>query len=1031
MFIKIPFQASIILFTSFHFISVFAAPPMNELPVNGQLTAGQAVITQQASSMVVNQQSNRAVLSWDSFNIGQNASVSFQQPNNQSVILNKVSSGNSSQIFGRMSANGQVYLVNPNGVYFSPTSSVNVGGLIASSLDIDANQFMNGSTSFSRKNSTGTIVNAGTLTADLQGYIALLGSEVINQGVVVASMGTVVMASGESVFLNFEQGRQLTGITVSKSSIASLIDNQKAVIAPGGLIIMSAQSAQALKGGIVNNSGNIEANGLVSDGGRILLQASDSINQTGVIKANAAGIGNGGDIRLISDLSNSNSNTTVAGTLQAMGGSNGGDGGFIDTSGTHLKIIEGVIVNTTATKGNTGTWLLDPDGLTVSADGDISGTQISSSLATTNFSIESNNQLATGGTGNIEINQDITWSSAYKLTLTATNDININAKINANYVGPTPSDVLLEMTTGSGRYVNVGMNTDHTDFIGSVNFAKAGLGLLKINNQPYVVINELGAQNSISTLDLQGMLGNTSLNYALGKNIDASPTYYSWNKNTNGVYGFTPIGNCGGEWGCPNPSLSAPFYGKFNGLGHTISDLYQFYNANTTSNNVYYLGMFGLVAQNNAMITNVNLKNQFVADTEDVNTRYAGGIVAQASFGAQIRNVINSGYVVGNNSSGTNAWGAQSGGVQTGGIVGDLFSAYLYNGHSSANVTAGGSFNVGGLVGYLEGGEVSNSTFSGYVLAQNATGDNSGLGNHAELLVGQSTGTLNNNIYTSSATLNRTALSIPGIINAIIWTGGAKIENEQIVVDTDPVTNSTSLPPEIFAYIPPPPPPIIPPPIFPPSMLQLAGNNKASTGSATSSTSADKSSVGSTTSGLESPAIKSSNSTEDANGTTSSSSKEGSDGKESKESKEASDAGAATPSTQANQPSPSSESTPNPAVPEPVPAPVAPTPVAPTPAAPALTPAVPEPAPAPVAPAPAVPEPAPAPVAPAPTAPEPVPASTPAVPASNAASKSSEAAAPAKSRSRENNRNDPSTKSSNSKTGQTGKKSKSSDNNQD
>jgi filamentous hemagglutinin family protein len=82
-------------------------------------------------------------IDWQSFNVQSNESVNFYQPNTNSVSLNRILDQNPSQIFGSINANGQVMLVNPNGIIFSPTSSVNVGGLVASGLDINPQLFMN------------------------------------------------------------------------------------------------------------------------------------------------------------------------------------------------------------------------------------------------------------------------------------------------------------------------------------------------------------------------------------------------------------------------------------------------------------------------------------------------------------------------------------------------------------------------------------------------------------------------------------------------------------------------------------------------------------------------------------------------------------------------------------------------------------------------------------------------------------------------------------------------------------------------
>ncbi len=233
--------------------SVGAAPPNpptppapTQLPTGGQVVAGQAAISQSAATLTINQTSSRAALDWNTFNIGSQARVNFNQPSASSVTLNRVLDSNPSQIFGQINANGQVFISNPSGVTFAPGSSVDVGGLVATTHSISNADFMAGSNSFSRNGATGSVVNEGTLTASLNGYIALLAPEVRNSGVVLAQMGTVAMAAGEAYDLQFV-GNRLTHILVTPATMATLVDNSQAVLAPGGLIILSAQAANACR----------------------------------------------------------------------------------------------------------------------------------------------------------------------------------------------------------------------------------------------------------------------------------------------------------------------------------------------------------------------------------------------------------------------------------------------------------------------------------------------------------------------------------------------------------------------------------------------------------------------------------------------------------------------------------------------------------------------------------------------------------------------------------------------------------------
>jgi filamentous hemagglutinin family protein len=397
--------------------SALAAPPNpptpTTLPTGGVVNTGTATITQTVTpttaALGINQSSQRASIDWNTFNVGSAATVNFNQPNASAVTLNRVLDANPSQIFGKINATGQVYLMNPSGVYFSPTASVDVNGLVASTHSMSDADFMAGSTTFKRNGATGSIVNEGELKARLDGYIALLAPNVINQGVIIAERGTAILASGEAITLDFDATSKLAGIIVTASDVASLIENRQAIETPDGQIIMSAQSVSALRGSLVKNSGSLVVNSGVNTithkGGRILLegdevtltstskieakgeqgggtvlvggdwqgsngvyQATKTTMETGAtIDASATVNGDGGKVVLWSDI-HRDSATFAYGSIKAEGGVNGGNGGQIETSGHYLDVAD-IGISTFAPKGNGGVWLLDPGDITISNAG--------------------------------------------------------------------------------------------------------------------------------------------------------------------------------------------------------------------------------------------------------------------------------------------------------------------------------------------------------------------------------------------------------------------------------------------------------------------------------------------------------------------------------------------------------------------------------------------------------------------------------------------------------------------------------------
>src|SRR5271157_4567326 len=156
----------------------------NILPTNGLVTSGAASIRQSAANLSVTQTSPRAIVNWGSFSIGPSNGVNFDQPSASSAILNRVTGSTTSTIAGQLQANGQVYLVNPNGIAITPTGAVRVGGgFVASTLGISDSDFNAGKLRFSGDGASAGVINAGSIEAGSGGFVGLIGGTVSNPGV--------------------------------------------------------------------------------------------------------------------------------------------------------------------------------------------------------------------------------------------------------------------------------------------------------------------------------------------------------------------------------------------------------------------------------------------------------------------------------------------------------------------------------------------------------------------------------------------------------------------------------------------------------------------------------------------------------------------------------------------------------------------------------------------------------------------------------------------------------------------------------
>lgn len=383
-----------------------------DLPVGGIVTAGSGTISQSGNTMTVTQETARMAADWQSFSIGQGYHVNFVQPSASAVALNRVMGSDVSVIQGSLTANGHVFLINPNGVLFTPTAQVNVGGIVASTQNINTANFMQGNYTF-EGSSNGLIVNQGNITAANGGTIALIAAKVINDGSLTANAGNVLLGAGSKVTLDLGGPVKLQ---VENDVLETLISNGGAIKADGGTVLLTSQAAANLASSVINNTGVIEAQTLATgEQGEIVLFAHDGT-------------------------------TNVAGKLDASA-PNGGDGGFIETSGASVVNSQDLQVTTLSSYGQTGNWLIDPLTYTVAASGgDETGAALTGRLASTNIQLQADNL--------ININDAVSWS-ANKLTLTSGGNININANLTATGTASLAFEYGQGTTNGVGSSYNL------------------------------------------------------------------------------------------------------------------------------------------------------------------------------------------------------------------------------------------------------------------------------------------------------------------------------------------------------------------------------------------------------------------------------------------------------------------------------------------------------------------------------------------------------------------------------------------------
>ena len=399
------------------------APAVFAAPQGGQVVDGAATIsTPDAFSTRIDQSSTRAILQWQQFSIAGNEYVQFVQPGSHAVALNRVVGGVPSEILGNLSANGQVFLVNPQGIFFGQGASVDVQALVATTMDISNQNFMAGDYVFARGPDApahASVINEGAITAAQGGYVVLAGDYAENSGVIQAQLGAVVLAAGAEMTLDVS-GDGLVNFAVDAATVSELagVKNAGQLFADGGRVILTADVAQNLLGAAVNNEGLIQAHSVVEQDGAIYLAAvGGDVQNSGTIDASATA-GNGGVVEISAEGGNV---LLTAGSIFAEG-VDGEAGGTIDIAATAPQgrldqagaiVVEGG-VEVSADAGSGG----DGGTVTVTADGDIT-LKAHSVITADGGGEDENGNAGDGGEVRVVARRDLDFQELAEITAAA------------------------------------------------------------------------------------------------------------------------------------------------------------------------------------------------------------------------------------------------------------------------------------------------------------------------------------------------------------------------------------------------------------------------------------------------------------------------------------------------------------------------------------------------------------------------------------------------------------------------------------
>lgn len=659
-------------------------------PTDGKVVAGNAVINNESATKIgVVQTSNRAIVDWKSYSIGANEHVQYYQPSASAVTLNRVVGEDPSKILGRISANGQVFLVNPNGIYFGKGAQIDVAGLVATTHNIRNEDFMAGKFNFDIPGKPGaSVINEGTIRIADTGIAAFVAPSVANRGVIVAKLGKVAMAAANGFTLDFHGDQLLTflvGDEVAKTAfdvegkqLTSFVESSGRIEAQGGYVLLTARAAENAIHGVINHSGVIEAQTVDQKNGEIILHAGKA-------------------------------SLVVSGTLDASA-PNGGNGGFIETSGGRVEITPFAQITTASPYGKTGNWLIDPTNFIIGTGGDITGAQLSGRLANSNIEI----QTATTGIedGDIFVNEAVSWSSSNKLTLTAQRHINVNSPIVASGVGSVKLRAD-SFGTGTGTVV-FGGNGHVTVSGGNVDLYYNPVSYNDSSTKSEITTNPYSSKVTIGTgrvsaymlvnnmTQLQNLELNSLGKYALGRNIDAA------GNNFRSIPYFSGILD-GQGYSVFNLTITSGYASFiYDGLsGATVKNLNLIdvnYNSGYSTG-----GVFGAASINN-IIDNVHVTGNILSLNGDagglVGRSYGPVKIVDSSFSGNISSPGNIGGLIGSAGSGSlisKSWttgSVQGGGsgATSGGLVGYMRDGNIQDSYSTMSVS--GAF-VGGLVGVI------------------------------------------------------------------------------------------------------------------------------------------------------------------------------------------------------------------------------------------------------------------------------------------------------------------------------------------
>ena len=730
---------------------VFPVPMAIAAPQGGKVVGGSAHIHQSGATTTINQSSNRAVINWNSFDIGKNETVRHNMPSANSAGLHRVvGGGGASQIMGQLQSNGNVYLVNPAGVVIHKGARIDANSFTATSRDISNDNFMKGTMVFDKPGRPDAeVINQGTISVKENGLAALVAPTVRNDGVIAGKLAKVALASGDSTWKLDMHGDDLITFTVDEKDVDTLhavdgtplagVENSGSIKAEGGVVVLTAAQLDGIVGSVVN-SGEVSAASAELKGGKIVFKGAGSgvdIVNTGTVDASSA-VADGGSVRMDTD-----GKVRSSGLIAATGGQKGGK---VVVTGKDVALTGKAKIDVSGNRGG-GTALVGGNALGKGPERNARTTKVEKgaiivadartrgdggqvvvwSDEKTNFAgtITARGGSDAGNGGKVETSgKSLEVGDSARVDTRAPKGIHgqllldpmdfVIAASGGDISGATLSNSLASNnveirseqghTAGNGDIIvndDISWAADTTLTLNAERNVTVNANITATGNHAGMVINPGTGSFDIrnAKITLSGIDPNLSISGNKYTIIQSIQELQNVNKNLSGYYalGIDIDASSTYNWndGYGFSPIGDSFLGVFNGLGHSIDNLF----INRCDKDE--IGIFSSIK--GAKIYNIRIVNA------DISGKSYVGTLAGSMYGGLISNVSSVGSVKGEQ--------------DVGGLIGCIASygeGIVVN--SSSSVTISGIDNVGGLFGYVGNADISNS-FSNCEINDIGSGD--------------------------------------------------------------------------------------------------------------------------------------------------------------------------------------------------------------------------------------------------------------------------------------------------------------------